>query len=127
MFSHLFYQFKFLRRSTIACCLMLLLLPLPATTLLFAAEVILTDPTRPGNLTSSGSFEATKKQAIYTLSQIYINNKSKIAIINKQKVRIGDWLNNAKVVNINSDSVHLLTNDTIKILTIAPSIKNYND
>lgn len=125
----MFYQnkYKFLRQSTIPCCLILLLLSLPATTLLFAAELVLTDPTRPGNLTSPVHFAVTKNKASYTLSQIYINKQSKIAIINNQKVRTGDWLNNAKVVNINSDSVHLLINDTIKILTIAPSIKNYND
>jgi len=87
----------------------------------------LTDPTRPAdNIDRIDYNESTAKTNSYYLSQIYIDNKKKTAIINGKTVRIGSLIDNAEVMNITSNNVYLLINNSHKkTLKIAPSIKKY--
>jgi len=92
-----------------------------------AEDELLSDPTRPADLSLLpwSSEQTINKERAYILSQIYISNKTRNAIINKQKVRVGDWLfNTAEVIKITNNSVYLQIDDHIKIITIAPLIKH---
>lgn len=83
----------------------------------------LTDPTQPPiNINLSQSVQPGTD---YKVSQIYTSKKTKMAIINGQKVKVGDWIEGAEVVLIKPDRVHLLVDETLKEITIMPSIKQY--
>ncbi|MCU7834423.1 MAG: hypothetical protein KZQ83_04135 [gamma proteobacterium symbiont of Taylorina sp.] len=91
----------------------------------------LTDPTRPANSQTPGIESSIDYKTTYKLSQIHIRNRHKAAIVNGQKVVAGDWLDDttesAEVLDITANSVRLLIdNSHIKVLTIAPLIKEYN-
>ncbi|MGB1800813.1 MAG: hypothetical protein ACPHLK_08300 [Gammaproteobacteria bacterium] len=71
------------------------------------------DPTRPANYlveTNEPVFvevfsETTKEQVSWTLSAVRISDKDKTAIVNGELVRVGDEINQAKVLEIHSQSV----------------------
>ena len=93
----------------------------------WAAE-ILSDPTRPAHYMakpiSSGDVEQVAGYE-FKVSQILIGQKKRMAIVNGQKVNVGDNIKNAKVVAIKSDSVQLLFDGKLKEISITPSIKQY--
>lgn len=84
----------------------------------------LTDPTRPA-FNAKMTTELSEEQATggYKISQIFVGTKTRTAIVNGQKVRRGDTVANAQVVAIQSDSVHLLIDGKIEVISIMPSIK----
>lgn len=85
-----------------------------------------TDPMQPPEYGTYGHAEPVEQfSSEYNVSQIYISKKTQFAVINNQKVKIGDWVEGAKVVLIKSDRIRLLIDDTIKEVTIVPSIKQY--
>jgi len=101
----------------------------------YALSEGLTDPTRPGNIsviTATTNIKTNNEhQTTFKLSQISIRNNHKTATINGQRVIKGDWLDNTtesvEVLDITQSGVRLLIGDTrIKILTIAPLIKEYH-
>jgi peroxiredoxin len=61
------------------------------------------------------------------VSQIYIGQKNKLAIINGQKVQQGDRVDGAEVLAIKSDRVKLRINGKLTEITIMPSIKKYTE
>lgn len=87
------------------------------------ADVNLSDPTRPAKIAVSEVIQGESSD--YKLSQIYISRKSRLAIINGQKVKMGDSIANAQVITIKPDSVYLLIEGSIKEISIMPSIKQY--
>lgn len=86
----------------------------------------LTDPTQPARiLVNTRVVQDGPLIHEYKLSQIYMSKKTQFAMINNQKLKVGDWLGSAEIVLIKSDRVHLLIDDTIKEITIMPSFKQY--
>ncbi|MCW8931775.1 MAG: hypothetical protein OQL19_16270 [Gammaproteobacteria bacterium] len=98
---------------------------------LFAQELEddLTDPTRPAVRISENVMDNENHQtnSVFKVSQIYISKKNQIAIVNGQKVKMGDSVDGAEVLTIQSDSVHLLVEGSITKINIMPSIKQYKN
>ncbi len=91
------------------------------------AQGVLTDPTRPAlyaKKITANKAETYKSE--FKVSQIYTDTKKRLAIINGQKVTIGESVDNARVAAINSTSVNLLVNGEITKVSIMPSFKQYN-
>ena len=73
----------------------------------------LPDPTRPANYIVESNepvyvevfSESPNEQISWTLSAVRISDKDKTAIVNGQLVRVGDEINDAKIVEIKSQSV----------------------
>jgi len=68
------------------------------------------DPTRPAMLGVSGmdtTDEAKKNEDTYLLSSIIISPTRRLALINAMFVKVGDRIGDARVVNINKNSVVL--------------------
>ena len=80
---------------------------------LVTANTELPDPTRPANYIVESNepvsievfSESTKEQISWTLSAVRISDKDKTAIINGKLVREGDEIDQAKIVDIKSQSV----------------------
>lgn len=80
---------------------------------LVLANAELPDPTRPATYVEANDEpvfvevfnENTKEQISWTLSAIRISDKDKTAIVNGKLVRVGDEINQAKVVEIQPQSV----------------------
>ncbi|HEY9148218.1 MAG TPA: hypothetical protein VIQ22_04340 [Gammaproteobacteria bacterium] len=92
-----------------------------ATAPLHAAE--LADPMRPPAMAAD---IVDKKKGVqhYQLSSIYISPQHRSAIINGRRVGIGDWVANARVVDIRGDAVTLSIAGKTRTLTLLPiSIK----
>ncbi len=87
----------------------------------------LTDPTRPAAIMAVQNADGGSQQTagVYKVSQIYISQKKQLAIINGQKVKMGDRVDGAEVLAIKSGSVHLLVDGGISEISITPSIKRY--
>ncbi len=88
----------------------------------------LSDPTRPAAVRIMQTENAEEQHAgdkNYNVSQIYISRKTQMAIINGQKVKMGDSVDGAEVLAIKSGSVSLLVDGSITEITIIPSIKQY--
>ncbi len=88
----------------------------------------LSDPTRPAAVRIMQTENTEDQQAggqNYNVSQIYISQKTQMAIINGQKVKMGDSIGGAEVLAIKSGSVSLLVDGSITEITIIPSIKQY--
>ena len=99
------------------------------------ANAELPDPTRPANYiveTDEPVYvevfnEDTKEQLSWTLSAVRISEKDKTAIINGNLVRIGDEINQAKIVDIKPQSVVIDHEDKKLIVRLFNDlvIKNY--
>ncbi len=96
----------------------------------------LPDPTRPPdyNVASTEPVyveafdENTKEKMSWTLSAIRISKKDKTAIVNGKLVRVGDDINQAKVLEINSQSV-VINHDAQRLIVRLFNnrvIKDYN-
>lgn len=91
-------------KSTLATlCLLLLLI---TNSVIFAAQTIPHDPTQP---VSVASFEQTDDDNIYGLKidAIIITKTNKIAIINGQRLQIGDKISGLNVADIYPHAVKL--------------------
>ena len=89
----------------------------------------LVDPTQPlvfgvpaAQQEDKGSFFKDLQTAMqtYELNSVLIRSKDRIAVINKQRVRVGDMVGEAKVVNIEANSV------TIEVNGISRELRLYN-
>ena len=99
------------------------------------ANAELPDPTRPADYiveTDEPVFvdvfsEDTKEQLSWTLSAVRISEKDKTAIVNGSLVRIGDEINQARVVDIKSQSIVIDHKDKKLIVRLFNDlvIKNY--
>ena len=99
------------------------------------ANAELPDPTRPANyIVETGEpvyvevfSENTKEQISWTLSAVRISDNDKTAIVNGELVRVGDEINQAKVVEIKSQSVVIDHEDKKLIVRLFNDlvIKNY--
>ena len=93
------------------------------------ANTELPDPTRPANYfveTDEPVFvevfsETTKEQISWTLSAVRISDKDKTAIVNGELVRVGDEINQAKVLEIHSQSI-LINHENKKLI-----VRLFND
>ena len=87
----------------------------------------LTDPTRPAQIIvpQANSNESHQTGRVFKVSQIYISKKKQLAIINGQKVKMGDHVDGAEVLAIKSGGVSLLVDGSITTISIMPSIKQY--
>ncbi len=108
--------------------LILYLLSVTGNALAITADNDLSDPTRPAAVRIMQT-EKTKSQhaggQAYNVSQIYISQKTQMAIINGQKVKMSDNVDGAEVLAIKPGSVSLLVDGSITEITITPSIKQY--
>jgi len=94
-----------------------------------SANAELPDPTRPANYlveTDEPVFvevfsEKTKEQISWTLSAVRISDKDKTAIVNGKLVRVGDEINQAKVLEIQSQSI-LIDHENKKLI-----VRLFND
>jgi len=91
-------------------------------------EPDLTDPTRPAIVKSQSSMshESASKMGGYKVSQIFISQRSKTAIVNGQKVKVGDMIDGAEVLSIRSGQVYLLVDGQNTTISITPSVKQFN-
>ena len=89
----------------------------------------LTDPTRPAAIMPTPFVDDKNQQTNnhFKVSQIYISNKNKMAIVNGQQVKMGDRVDGAEVLAIQSDTVELLIRGSITKISIMPSIKQYKN
>ncbi|MCP3850929.1 MAG: hypothetical protein GY694_11935 [Gammaproteobacteria bacterium] len=89
----------------------------------------LTDPTRPAVVESRTSVisEDVNIKSSYKVSQIFISQKSKTAIINDQKVKVGDTIDGADVLSIRSGQVYLLVDGENTTISITPSVKQFKN
>ncbi len=90
------------------------------------AQDDLTDPTRPALYVNNISVNSNDRhKSEFNVSQIYTDSKKRLATINGQKVSIGEWVENAQVIAINTTSVDLLVNGEQKKISIITSFKRY--
>lgn len=75
---------------------------------LIASQVLLRDPTRP---LVTNIKQSTDKTQPLTLQSIVFSPIRQIAIINYQTVKVGDTVENAKVLTIRKNLVILLTHE----------------
>ncbi len=89
----------------------------------------LTDPTRPAvvKYQPSMSAEGVNIKSDYKVSQIFISQKSKTAIINDQKVKVGDTIDGADILSIRSGQVYLLVDGENTTISITPSVKQFTN
>ena len=81
----------------------------------------LPDPTRPSTYVDRSVLTEQRSEGMpgWDLRAIKTGNDSRIAIINGQLVRVGEEINSARVVEINSDSVvieHRRSQIVLKVL-----------
>lgn len=81
-----------------------------------ADDKLLKDPTAPLNAVADGSGLATPD-----LSAIFIRGNTSTAVINGQRVRVGDQLGGHRVSAINAHEVHL-AGETPLVLTLYPRV-----
>ena len=74
----------------------------------------LNDPTQPFDWEKPK--QKTKVKQGYKLNYLLYASARKQAIINGKTVTVGDHVSGAKVLKITESSVHLLVNDTTKVL-----------
>jgi len=87
-----------LNKMAIACILLLALWPIQAKQL--------KDPTRPAVVTTNiDSAQAVVTKPPLVLSSIKVNQLGSIAIINKQAYRVGQRIDQDKIVTISSNQV----------------------
>lgn len=87
----------------------------------------LPDPTRPPGAKAYSSTAGTKRAQSWILSSTLIANGRRNATINGQLVTIGQTVNNAKVVSIQSNEVELLHKQKrIRIKLLAREIKDFS-
>lgn len=99
------------------------------------AKAELPDPTRPANYiieTDEPVYveifnENIKEKLSWTLSAVRVSEKDRTAIINGKLVRVGDEINQAKVMEIKSQSVVINHDDKNLIVRLFNDlvIKNY--
>ncbi len=92
-----------IRRTMVVCAI--------ALAALFAAGAAmatpLSDPTRPPTAQAVSSHKAVRKQPRWTLSSTLVSAQRRTAVINDRVVSVGEKINGARVMAIDSDSVHL--------------------
>ena len=96
----------------------LLLLPTPAA--VAANGELLTDPTRPPRISSSaaGDSSAEAKRGEYNLSAVLFSKGRRIAVVNDTRVRIGDQIGDARVLEIEPTAVRLQLADSTFVLSL---------
>lgn len=103
-------MFKFIRSHSV--CLLFVLLSTnlwASSTYTLSDGNILQDPTKPKLWNAPVSVVRQKqKDPSFKLNYIVNSGQEKRAMINNQKVIVGDVISGATVQNINSDSVYLL-------------------
>tara|TARA_R110001592_G_scaffold9288_1_gene49535 strand:- start:27848 stop:28171 length:324 start_codon:yes stop_codon:yes gene_type:complete len=69
---------------------------------------VLQDPTKPQRWNATQIVGEKRKEPTFKLNYIVSSGQEKRAMINNQKVVVGDQISGATVQSINSDSVYLL-------------------
>jgi len=101
--------------------LFLLLLGLLAA---FIARAEWRDPTTPGNLPAAPLLATPGSAAALTLSAILITDNGKRAIVNGVTLKAGEYLDDdTQLLKILPGHVVIRQHDTVKKLTLVPSVK----
>ena len=82
------------------------------------AENLPADPTRPSPASLS-VISADKEAAQYVLSGLRTSNGNTIAVVNGQRVKVGDQVDGAKVVSVSPKGVSLLVGLEQKFLSLS--------
>ncbi len=75
--------------------------------MLIAQAEVLGDPMRPPGYAQAGTGTKVSVKKGWHLSAIRIDAEHRIAIINGQKVAVGDWVNKARLVEVLPQKVRL--------------------
>ena len=88
----------------------------------YASDLV--DPTRPSYVVSGTAAHAESVRKKYRLNSVLVGELRRMAVINGQRVREGEWVGEAKVTRINKSGVTLLVQDSaVNIALSAHDIK----
>lgn len=83
----------------------------------------LTDPTRPPDYVPSKS-QSMKITGPMTLTAIFSYSDYKVAIINGERLRVGDKVGDYTIIKIKANGVELIgPNDKVEMLSLLPTVK----
>lgn len=81
-----------------------------------SAETLPADPTRPS---ATMAVSATSLQQDYRLTSLITGKHTQLAVINGQRVQVGDQLEDARVVAINKNGVRLEIRGEQKFISLS--------
>ena len=83
------------------------------------AERLPSDPTQPALGVSSYAIAAKDKAQEYKVSSLITGKKQSVAVVNGQRVHVGDEVNGATVLEINSKGVRINIRGEQKFISLA--------
>ena len=84
-----------------------------------SGQAELADPTRPAGTRRQPSSSIATAEGALTLHSVMLSKYQRVAVINRRRVRTGDWVFGARVVEISLAGVRLRRPDGEILLTLA--------